>query len=110
MSDSCSQQSDRRQFFTLLQLFFETDASCHIFKNNQRTRLTLSILQRCQSDIENQRTITTRRRVELIDIANLFETATVLTKHLSQSFREVFTEQVLDVFANSGVATKIQYV
>src|SRR6185369_17619359 len=90
--------------------FLERDARGHIFEHDERARLALSVLQRCERDVQHERAVTTRRGVELVDVANLFEAPTVFAQDLFERVGKVFREQVLDTTANCRIATQIENV
>src|SRR3569832_1287667 len=104
------EQTDRRQLLALLQLLFKRDARGNVFEYTKRAGLALCILQRRERDVQNERTIFVCSRVELVDIADLFESPAVFAEHLFQRVSEVFGEQILDATTNRRIATQIENV
>src|SRR5919206_2723955 len=86
---ACGQQTNRRELLALLQLLFESDAGGDVFEHNERTRLSLSILQRSEGDVQNEGAVGARGSVELVDIANLLETPAIFSEHLFECVSEV---------------------
>src|SRR6185437_13269050 len=104
------EQTNRRQLLALLQLLFERNARRHVFQNDERTGLALCVLQRRERDVQNERAIAARGGVELIDVADLFETPAIFAEHLFERVSEIFGEQIFDTTANRRIATQIENV
>src|SRR6185503_8640407 len=100
---TCSQQTNRRELLALLQLLFESDAGGDVFQHNERTRLSLSVLQWREGDVQNEGAV---GGVELVDVANLLEIPSIFAENLFERVSEVFGKQILNVPADGGIATK----
>src|ERR1044071_8562539 len=105
MSYTRREQTNRRQFLTLLKLLFEMQTLSHVFKDDERAGLLFRVgPERRQSNVEHQGTICMRRGVQFIDLTRLPQVPAVRSQDLVQGVGKIVGKQFLDVLSDGCLA------
>ena len=68
----------------------------------------MQILQRCNRDIQHESLTGSCGRMNLVDVANLFEAPAVVAQHLPERISEVFRKQILNSLAKRLIASEAE--
>ena len=97
MGDTGGQQADARQFFALLQRFLEFDAGRDVFEHDDRSGLLIrNRTERCDRDIQYQRTAGGIVGVQLVSVADLGQVPTRFAENIFEIECKAVIEDILD--------------